>query len=505
MDGRAVLAEGVAEVDWRVSRARSGAPTLALGRRGVHSAYDPEREARSHARRMLAAMAVRGADTPTLVGVGLGYLPNALVEAGARHVLAWEPFPALAAALPARAPAEGVRVAASAAAFEAALDEVVAAGGRPHLEVHPGYGDVCRFEARLAARALQRCLGHAGRRDPSRAVVSRRSLDALVRLPARGTLEDWSGSCRGQTAVVVAPGPSLAEALPVLARRRGGAIFAALQALRPLNEAGVVPDFVVAPDPLTWEPFVSGFTPRFGALLADTAAPPPLVDRWPERTYLFHLRGPQLEGLAWEACGLPTLDEPVATVSETALLLARRFGARELALVGMDFLQTDPGRYKIHFRTRDMDDGVVATNSHYFHGARFASHACARWSAAGARIWRTGRGLPVRGAQRIDPEGLATRLDAAPPFRPGAPAWAGCEIRRREAAALLAAVARRPAEGPHAGEFALPIDYRWDDLRPLPPREQSAACQRALRALEPRERRRRDEPRERRPRDEPRA
>ncbi len=283
--------EGLEELEWAVEPARSGAPTLILAGRYVHSRYDPEREAARLAGETARHIERRGVGLLVLVGAGLGQLPAALARRVSVPLLLWDPFPRVSASLGAAAaetPA-GVRRVSDPEAFDAALDALARPGLQPHLLVHPGYEEVARFETRWATRALRRRLAGERPLAPERAVVSRRAVDALERLPYRGTIADLAGCLREQTAIVVAAGPTLREACGALARRPGGAVIAALQALPHLAEAGVRVDFAVVPDPLRIEPArLARFGNHVDALLADTSIEPELVDWRPERTFLFH-------------------------------------------------------------------------------------------------------------------------------------------------------------------------------------------------------------------------
>jgi len=329
----------------------------------------------------------------------------------------------------------------------------------------------------------------AGAEAPLRArdaVVSQRSLDALVRLPYRRNLAELSGCCEGRTAICVAPGPSLdATALEALRAREGGVLFAALQALRPLEEAGVHVDFAVAPDPHAFEPFLAGLEPRFGALLADSSVRPELLDRWPDRTILFHLATPHLHHVAWQHAGLPVLEEPVTTVSETMVALADRLGAARFVLVGMDFCGEADRYRQLSFRARDGAGRTVVTNGHYLAGARFLSHRCPALAAAGRPVLRLGRGLPVVGAAPA--EAPALLVSGEPPLAADAGPERHPTLWRAARQALQDAARARsvPAEARPCGERE--ASRRMQDFHPLlpAPRRQRLAAARARLEADP--------------------
>lgn len=474
---------GIAEIEWRVEPARSGAPTLRLGGRYAHSRYDPQSEAKGVARRILEAARAQRAGALVLIGSGLGYVVDALRGRAELPILLWEPFPALARALAVTVePDAALQRVEDPEAFRAALRELARRGLVPYLQVHPGYEEPCRFEARLAAWELRRVF-HASR--PlwiEEAVVSRRAIDFLARFPTLRTLDSLGSALVGQTAVLVSPGPSLDAALPILARRRGGAVIAAFQALRPLASARVSVDFALAPDPGNYEPHWTGFEPSFRALLAESSVDPVLLDRWADRTLLFHLRTPHLHEVAWRACGLPILDEPFVTVSEIAVVLAHRLGARRLLLVGMDF-HSDGERYPVRFRACSRSGEAVTTNSTYLHAARYLGWLCPRLARGGIEIGRFGDGLPVAGTRTLDASELERWVAEAPPFSFELPPARPQPERWKRVHDLLRSVASG-AGGTHRGHSRVTgLHPDAPALRPLGDEERIACCETALERL----------------------
>jgi len=307
--------EGMAEVEWTLEAARSGAPTLRIGGQQIHSAYDPLREAATRAREIVEEMGSAVAQQLILVGIGLGYLVEELQQRFAGEILVWDPFPELTRSLrlDRRSQRPGVTITSSYDAIDAALTHHLE-GSRLRVFPHPGYSELARFELRWLQSSLRRNNPRFHPPGPAEAIVSPRALDALARLPELGNLMDLSGCLRGQTAIIVAPGPSLGDSLDALAERRGGALLAAMQAQRTLQEAGARVDFAVAPDPLHSLPFLEGFEPNFDALLAECSAEPALLDRWRSRTRIFPLVSNPLYDVVWRSLGLPPFDEPFNTV-----------------------------------------------------------------------------------------------------------------------------------------------------------------------------------------------
>lgn len=471
---------GVEEIEWRCEEARSGEPTLRLGGRQVHSRHDPRREAEGLALRAAEAIRRRRAQLWVLVGCGLGYLPEALAKRVETPGLIWDPFPETSARLPLRwtGPDARVRVVHTAQAFESALRERVAPSAPVHVEVHPGYEKIARFESRFVAWALRRGLPGLARLRAEDALVSPRTMEALARLPWRRSVADLGRSLEGRSAIIVAPGPSLEAALPALRERRGGVVIAAAQALRRLAEAGVRVEAAIVSDPRDYSEYLDGLEAPCDLLLADSSAHPRVVDRWPERTVLFHIRTPQLHQVAWEAAGGESLDEPFVTVSEAALVLAHRLGATRLFLVGVD-LAHDGGRYAVRVQARDALGRAVWTNATYLHAARYLGWLCPRLSAEGCEIHRPLAGLSIPGTRPLELEALGDALGVEPPFT-----WpeAVClPSRRRLRCALRALDAAARSDGPPSASRRL--DYALDELRPLLGDARRSACRAARERL----------------------
>lgn len=488
--------EGFAEVAYRVAPSRRGPLTLWLAGRSVHSAVDPQADAERTAAALAAQSAEVGARVIVLIGVGLGLMAARLRDQTRLPILAFEPFPGVASALRAgalTAPLAGIDLVHDVAGCARALDAHGPDAARALVHRSPVYSELCRFESRWLARDLRRRSGRLSP-APGAAIVSARALDAMRRLPRLGGVDAAGPVFAGQTAFLVSPGPSLASALPALAARRGGVVVAALQSLRPLLDAGIEPELVVAPDPLHFAPFVEGLEPRFGLLAADAGAPPGLLDLWPDRTALFSLWSRQLHHAAAERLGVPVLDEPFLTVSEVALVVAGQLGARDFVQIGADFVSEDP-RYAFRFMARGTAGEPRPTNSHYFHAARDLSWRCPQLVAEGIRIRRLRGGLPVSGAEEIDVDDLAAIASAAARLTDdarhaleaaGRPP-AGMDARRRSICGLVDLARadgephRRDGAGDGQRELAGEGGGRFADFDPLPALERADALD-ALRA-----------------------
>ncbi len=415
-------AYGVAEVDWSVEASRRGAATMKLGGRFVHSRYDPEREAETTARGICEELTRSRSSVLILMGSGLGYIVRAIAAAlaatPAKSILVYEPFPEISEAVSrlghSIASHDFVEVVHTSDELDRALDGLGSRELRSHLTVHPGYEHVARYEVRRVLERLRRRRGSGARRSFDEIDITLRDLRVLRRLTFRPTVDSLAGTLTGQTAIIASGGPSLDEAIPVLTAHRGGVIFACPQALERLHRAGVRAHYVVSPDPQ--DLFALSGAPEdapFDTLLLDTQSHPGMAKRFLERVTHFHLRAPSLASLAWRAMGIEEIDEPFITVSETAWWLARSMGARRFVFAGVDFDSDDP-RYRDRFQTRNQAGQIVATNSHYFHGARYLDDACARASEEGSEFFRVGAGLPIRGCQTIDEAELANVLRPLP-------------------------------------------------------------------------------------------
>jgi 6-hydroxymethylpterin diphosphokinase MptE-like len=226
----------------------------------LHSARDPRTEARGQAAELTHRAVV--SETIVLIGGGLGYLAEALLEAHAHRVIVIEPSADLARACLSRRDWSAWR---DTGRFELRvwpdIDEPAPLWqlfdrdeADPLVVVQPVVARVAAdlthqiheqakrivFEGRANAGARRRQAGRYLRNTLNNLGPIARSADA-------GALQD---ALQGVPAILVAAGPSLDALLPALADASDkAAIIAVDTALRPLLNAGIAPHLVVALDP----------------------------------------------------------------------------------------------------------------------------------------------------------------------------------------------------------------------------------------------------------------
>ena len=187
------------------------------------------------------------------------------------------------------------------------------------------------------------------------------NLPSLLRSQRFDALE---GQFAGETAVVVAAGPSLDAALPILRALAGrAAIIAVGTALKPLLKAGVQPDFVVAVDwdPKGWRQF-DGADPGGAFLITESITCPKVVELFAGRCFFFS--SPALpEYNTWlQSFGALAGSLAVGgTVSLSALDAAARMGFAKVVAFGLDLACKE--------------DGTSHAGNSMYHGEKYAAPA----------------------------------------------------------------------------------------------------------------------------------
>ncbi len=485
---------GISEIEWSLETSRSGRPVLKIGGRYVHSCYDPLREAQTIAAQGLDAIANEQANLLILLGPGLGYLPEAFSDKLDIPILLWDPFPQISRQLPdGQGPWQSkVTLVENSSEFEAELKRLKGKEIIPHILIHPGYEEFVRFEARYIIWCLRKYLQLTQPLSEAEAVISKRSLDALERIPFLSAIDELDGCLDGQTAILISPGPSSKMVLPYLTQcKNKGVVFAAVQSLRSLSEERVHVDFAVAPDPQDTylSIYLEGFRPEFTALLADTSIDPDLLDLWDTKTFLFHLRTRHLHQIFWENCSLPVLDEPFISVSETMLVLAHSLGARQFVLVGMDFCSNAEG-YKVRFKSQNLSGRSCWTNSHYFHSVRYLNYICPYLNDLGCRIWRVSDGLndglKIKGTELIAPSQIKTIINAEIEFSLPQPKENIAVERYFEAKGLLERLILQ-VEGEQRDSSSSAVDTsQFKDFQKIGYNQRRHCCESALEKIEDR-------------------
>ena len=237
---------------------RCGLPTARVktpsGLRYLHSAVDPRAEARAFADGIL----LQERSIPLVIGFGLGYHLEALFEreASPEKVIVLEPRGDVFAAACARRDLSGLLARDDLAVFaglddDAAVARLAALAGDPALKdrlvlvVHqaslPLYAAAFpRFSETLARTVTDTGAAHLMRENFLANADAVRAAEGVAA---------YAGRYAGKTCVIAAAGPSLTEALPALTAARDRVYLCAVTtALKPLLDAGLVPDLAVLAD-----------------------------------------------------------------------------------------------------------------------------------------------------------------------------------------------------------------------------------------------------------------
>jgi hypothetical protein len=172
----------------------------------------------------------------------------------------------------------------------------------------------------------------------------------LVNLPA---LCDWpsvaalDGELVGKPLVIVAPGPSLARNIDLLAGLKGKAtILAVSHALTALTRAGITPDFAIAVDPQDLRYHFAGTPLGEVAAVVNAATVHPELFELGAPAYLTLSSNGILDDWLYDLVGDGAVVPGGGSVATTALSLALRWGCDPIAVVGLD-LSFPGGQYYI--------------------------------------------------------------------------------------------------------------------------------------------------------------
>lgn len=342
------------------------------GGRLVHSLRRPREEAR---RAVACTPLVEGA-RPVLLGVGLGYWLEALLDLPLRELLAVEADPATLAAWRERMRRDPVAAGALTdprlrllhapddRELLAALGEVFSSehGERP-IFVLPACAELWRDRLPAAAAWVEDL--QARRRSAARQewLLTGNEVANLPRLTSAVDFAGRRGAWGDAPVVVCGAGPGLVEDKARLAetRARGGKLVAVNTAAPVLAGWGLVPDLVVAtdPDPLLAADRLAGTSCPLLVLPASCAA---LVAAWPGPLWLALPAGPGLRSEQWKGRRPGELRTGMGTVAGPALDAAAQLSAGPLRLAGVD-LSASAGAYASGVRrdpTRPLPDFAYA-------------------------------------------------------------------------------------------------------------------------------------------------
>lgn len=333
---------------------RSGLPSATLRGAWLHSRYDPAAEGEAFAEASLGA----STELALLLGFGLGYATEAFLAAGVSVVAVEPEARALRAALAARelggalshpgltllaadaAEVAGGGAAGLEAAVSAAIDGIEPRGLR--LVEHPAYARLYPVEAErlraLAARYTEKDrINEATLRRFGRRWVRNLAANAAL-VPLVPGIAELRDAYRGLPALILAAGPSLDEALPLLGELRERALVICVDtALRSALRAGVEPDYTLVVDPQYWNArhLDRCEAPRSALVTEPAVWPSALRGRWRARylcSSLYPL-GRYLE----ERCGKPKGALGAGgSVSTSAWDFARQLGCSPIYLAGLD-------------------------------------------------------------------------------------------------------------------------------------------------------------------------
>ncbi len=340
----------------RVVVSKSGAPTLALGDRYLHSAYDPVREARREVEALVP-------DNPSLVvilGMGLAYAVDAALELmpGAQILVieSSEEIHRLAAetrALPDDPRVTWIIGKHADANFEAltyTIDAVAAVGTRylTRLAALNDDPDAAAYYARVVDTIGRIAAMHVeGLRSMAQwgPLWWENSVRNAREWATRPDVGGWFGPAlgKGQAVFVFAAGPTLSDHLDRFVGQEGGIRFVVDTAYETVRRAGVRVDVVFAVDAQAQT--LAHFAHARPACLVAAPVVPPSLWGMAGDALLTSLDGPHF---AWwdRALGRPVARlKSGGSVTTFAFDLARRMNPDAVVLVGADFAHRGSRRH----------------------------------------------------------------------------------------------------------------------------------------------------------------
>lgn len=341
----------------RIEPTRSGDVTafIEIGGRAeaIHSRYDPRREAEQ-----FCAAQLQSRSSPcVLVGFGLGYDAEALLD----HLSPTAPLLIFEENL------DLLRAAFSRRDLRKVLEApnvlwLVGRAGPEMLEqlfqiseslapgvqwivsgaAHRRLGEYVSQAQQLVTDAIE----YGRMLRATRIQQGRNELDNLLEnlqtYAHAESLESHRGSLQGRPAIVAAAGPSLGRNAKLLTQAAGRVpILAVGAALKPLQRFGVQPDMVVHIDysELCLRQFQDVGDPGETLLVAGATAAPAPLKAWPGRIAM--TQHPYADRLLGKRAPKHTPLRDGTSVAHTAFYIAEYLGASPIILVGLDLAFTD--------------------------------------------------------------------------------------------------------------------------------------------------------------------
>lgn len=404
--------ENTPEIEWKVKPDKKGAPSLFIGNRSIHSLYDAENQASQTAKRILEKMKRKGSNYLVLIGLGLGYLPEALFSLGFFDLLVWDPFPIMRKFLPIRkSPWKGhISIVQSFDELIKLIYQSAKKNTLPEIVIHPGYAPYCQLEYRQTLDCLRAVFSP---KVFDNVIISERSLNSVSQIPFYRHIGSLSRRYDKDKAILVSAGPSLKKCIPYLKERKEGILFAAIQAVPLLQRNNIKIHYAVIADPFNLSGIIEECSLKFDALLAESAVHPATLSWCPQKTYLYNLYSDQLHQLLWLPECQSNIRAAISTVSETQLLLSIGMGFKEIILLGMDFswkgkryAYRSPNAPKCspqekRFFVPSIDKSFSETEPMYFHASRFMNYICKKISKDAIKFYQYTEGIPITKAEQI--------------------------------------------------------------------------------------------------------
>lgn len=398
------------ELSWEILEDKHKRPCLKIANRSVESSYNALAQASKTADLILERMQEKQTNFLIIIGLGLGYLAQALHDRGCQNIVFFEPFLQMRRTIPTLGGAwrEHYRVVFTSQGLLEELRKKIGDNLRAEVFIHPGYEPYTRFEYRQILDVLRSLYPKTKFEDYR---ISYRSIESLSRVPFYKTFSTFSQQFTQQTAVLISAGPSIKSALQVLKRAKNCFIFAALQVLPLLQKEGIDVDFVVIADPQDLSGIQKNCHLGFRALLIDSAVHSKSFNWCPDKSWVYNLYTDHLHQLYWEQLPGNNIRAPMSTVSETQLCLAIGMGFEKIVLIGMDYAwkkeryahrceqAPKEASYEKRFPIFLADGSLSETEAMYYHGFRFMNYLC---SGLKDRVWQYSEGLQLQAANSLD-------------------------------------------------------------------------------------------------------